>query len=193
MNLVADALVDVADRRARVIAGDRDGCPDEGKLSARKSNRLENYDYSQNGAYFVTLCAKEHAEIFGRIVGATVPGRPPHADLSELGQFIDEAILCNIRDNVSMPRYVIIPNHVYMIVVSVETGDRGEFEVAGDRDGRPYGVIPFLLHHSPLCPLKLFMSGGKMPAHFPSQASSFAKSPSSLRGDIPSPQSRSVQ
>ena len=28
-------------------------------MNSRKNNRLEFYDYSQNGAYFVTICAKD--------------------------------------------------------------------------------------------------------------------------------------
>ena len=51
------------------------------ELPVRKPNRLQNYDYSQNGAYFVTMCIKDRHEILGNIVGtsvvgATVPGRP---------------------------------------------------------------------------------------------------------------------
>ena len=41
---------------------------------SRRTNRLKGYDYSQNGAYFITICAKDNAQIFGHIrVGATVP------------------------------------------------------------------------------------------------------------------------
>jgi len=47
------------------------------ELPKRKPNRLKNYDYGQNGAYFVTVCIKGRHEILGNIpVGATVPGRP---------------------------------------------------------------------------------------------------------------------
>jgi hypothetical protein len=34
-------------------------------LPKRKPNRLKNYDYSQNGAYFVTMCTKNHANFLG--------------------------------------------------------------------------------------------------------------------------------
>ncbi len=33
----------------------------------RKLNRLKNYDYTQNGFYFVTVCTKGRAEWFGEI------------------------------------------------------------------------------------------------------------------------------
>jgi hypothetical protein len=32
-----------------------------------KSARLENYDYSQNGLYFVTICTKDREELFGEV------------------------------------------------------------------------------------------------------------------------------
>ena len=48
-------------------------------MNSRKNNRLEFYDYSQNGAYFVTICAKDKQKIFWNnqqcSVGA-VSGRP---------------------------------------------------------------------------------------------------------------------
>lgn len=34
----------------------------------RKRNRLENYDYSQKGYYFVTSCVKDKKDFFGEIV-----------------------------------------------------------------------------------------------------------------------------
>ena len=40
------------------------------ELRKRKPNRLKDYDYAQNGAYFVTMCAKDREELFGSIVGA---------------------------------------------------------------------------------------------------------------------------
>jgi REP element-mobilizing transposase RayT len=78
--------------------------------------------------------------MLGRVVvGATVPGRPrppayvpgsataSHVELSEIGQTVDAAIRHNNRNGVSIQKYVIMPNHVHMIVTlsSHGTGDRG--------------------------------------------------------------------
>ena len=41
------------------------------ELPVRKSIRLEGYDYSSAGAYFVTICVKDGHEMLGEIVGAT--------------------------------------------------------------------------------------------------------------------------
>ena len=35
----------------------------------RKRMRLKNYDYSQNGAYFITVCVKDRKPILSKIVG----------------------------------------------------------------------------------------------------------------------------
>ena len=40
---------------------------DNKKFPTRKRNRLENFDYSQGGSYFVTICAKQHQCIFGNM------------------------------------------------------------------------------------------------------------------------------
>ena len=47
------------------------------ELLQRKPNRLKDFDYSLDGAYFVTICAKDRRNLFGTVtVGATAPGRP---------------------------------------------------------------------------------------------------------------------
>lgn len=37
------------------------------QLQKRKPNRLKNYDYSQNGAYFITICTKDRKPILSHI------------------------------------------------------------------------------------------------------------------------------
>ena len=53
-------------------------------LPQRKKLRLENYDYSQCNAYFVTLCTHNRQQLFDTIepspVGATLRGRPNNPD-----------------------------------------------------------------------------------------------------------------
>ena len=40
------------------------------KFPQRKTMRLKDYDYSQNGYYFVTICTKDRKCLFGSVVGA---------------------------------------------------------------------------------------------------------------------------
>jgi REP element-mobilizing transposase RayT len=48
-------------------------------IPIRKPNRLKDYDYSQDGAYFITICAKNCCNIFGCLVGDAAYGVPPAA------------------------------------------------------------------------------------------------------------------
>ena len=87
------------------------------KLPERKQNRLEGYDYSQSGMYFVTGCTHHRAEILGHIVGA-VANRPQTIELSDTGQIVNREIeeMQKIRRNVSVNHSVIMPNHVHLIL-----------------------------------------------------------------------------
>ena len=45
------------------------------EMPNRKPNRIADYDYSQTGAYFVTVCTQERKKILSKIsVGTPVPG-----------------------------------------------------------------------------------------------------------------------
>jgi len=107
--------------------------------TTRKKNRLDGYDYSQEGAYFVTVCSKNRTELFGEVVtkessgfgengvvGATVPGRP-RVKLSNIGEIIENAILYynNNTNHIEIGKYVIMPNHIHAIILLRESGDRG--------------------------------------------------------------------
>ena len=49
----------------------------EKELPKRKHPRLDNYDYSSTGAYFVTICTQNRRGVLSRIVGVDVLGDPP--------------------------------------------------------------------------------------------------------------------
>ena len=91
----------------------------------RKQNRLEDYDYSQDGVYFVTICTKNHTEFFGKI---TVGTNPVRLDLSDIGLTVDSEIirLPNIYDGVSVSYRVVMPNHIHMII-EIKNGGRTQF------------------------------------------------------------------
>ena len=85
----------------------------------RKRIRITKYDYAQNGAYFVTICSCERKMMFG-VVGAT-SGRP---QLSDIGVIIDNEIqrISGIYDNVMIDKYVVMPNHIHMIILLQANG-----------------------------------------------------------------------
>ena len=59
------------------------------ELQTRKPNRLKNYDYSQNGAYFITICVQDRKPILSQIiVGEGLA--PPVLKLLPFGECIKE-------------------------------------------------------------------------------------------------------
>ena len=85
-------------------------------LPRRKPNRLKGYDYSQSGAYFITICTKHRAQLLGEIAVGAASCRP---QLSSIGKTVETEIsqLPTIYDGVSIDCYVVMPNHVHMIIV----------------------------------------------------------------------------
>ncbi len=77
----------------------------------RKQNRLADYDYSRPGAYFITICTKDRKNIFSTIVGADAH-IGPQVLLTSKGTVVEKYIktIPGIGD------YVIMPNHVHMIL-----------------------------------------------------------------------------
>ena len=81
----------------------------------RKNLRLQDFDYSQNGYYFITICTHKRQRLFGDIVGATLCGRP--------GQMIEKWLfeIQNKFEDVIIYDYVIMPDHLHFIMS--KTGD----------------------------------------------------------------------
>ncbi|MBI3659424.1 transposase, partial [Candidatus Acetothermia bacterium] len=80
----------------------------------RQSIRLRGYDYTQNGAYFVTACTWQKECIFGHIEnGMMIP--------SELGNIVNEYWyqLPDHFPNVALDEFAIMPNHVHGILAIV--------------------------------------------------------------------------
>jgi REP element-mobilizing transposase RayT len=92
------------------------------EFRTRKPNRLRNYDYSQRGAYFVTVCAKDRHELFGNVIVGAVANRPSYVELSRIGKTVEDEIkvLQEVRKNIVIDRYVVMPNHIHMIIVLVD-------------------------------------------------------------------------
>ena len=91
----------------------------------KKPNRLPDYDYSQNGAYFITICTKDRKHLLSRIAVGTSIARPPAVQLTRIGKLAETAILA-IPDRypgVFVDHYVIMPNHVHLILrLDAESG-----------------------------------------------------------------------
>lgn len=92
-------------------------------LPRRKANRLPDYDYSRPGCYFVTICARERRSLFWdgiashMGVGADII-RPWTEQLSMVGLLVRRAIqdIPVHYPNVSLEHYVVMPNHVHILL-----------------------------------------------------------------------------
>ena len=84
------------------------------ELPKRKNMRLRRYDYSTNGAYFITICTENKRHLFGEMVGAVLCGRPNSPNVM-LEKWLSE--VPNKYKNVQMDKYVVMPNHIHAIVL----------------------------------------------------------------------------
>ena len=77
----------------------------------RRTIRLKNYDYSQNGFYFITICTWEHKCIFGQIENGQM-------FMSKFGKIADKEWhkTEKLRRNVRLKEFIIMPNHMHGII-----------------------------------------------------------------------------
>lgn len=82
----------------------------------RKSNRLKNYNYSSPGAYFITVCTYNKKKILSEVCSAGI-NELPEIKLTLAGKVVDDVIK-KIADRfgVRIDRYIIMPNHLHMII-----------------------------------------------------------------------------
>jgi putative transposase len=95
------------------------------KIHHRRSVRLQGYDYSQAGVYFVTLVTWRREALFGEIVNAEMI-------LNRYGEIVQKWWLeIHIHfPNVETGAFVIMPNHVHGIIFILD--GRGTVSVPRD-------------------------------------------------------------
>jgi len=78
----------------------------------RKINRIPEFDYGTNGAYFVTICTQDRKKVLSNIVGDGFPVP------KEAGMIAENCIQeIPVRyPMVHVDRYVIMPNHIHLLV-----------------------------------------------------------------------------
>ena len=82
----------------------------------RRSIRLQGYDYSQAGVYFVTICAQNRECLFGEIVNGIM-------ELNVAGRMVaDEWIkTAEIRNEIELDEWAVMPNHFHGVLVLTTT------------------------------------------------------------------------
>ena len=95
----------------------------------RRSIRLQGYDYTRQGAYFVTICTRNRACLLGDIV----EGRMHLSEAGRLAQVAWED-LPHHYPHVQIDVWVIMPNHMHGIVILTEA--------QATDDDMPVGAAP---------------------------------------------------
>jgi REP element-mobilizing transposase RayT len=80
-------------------------------LPNRQSIRLKNYDYSQPGYYFITICTQDRIHRFGKIIDEKMR-------LNDAGEIVaDEWKKTPImRKHIQLDEWIIMPNHFHAII-----------------------------------------------------------------------------
>lgn len=110
------------------------------QIKNRKSTRLKNYDYSENGFYFVTICTKNREEFFGYIENGKMI----------LNRFGEMAKNCWLEipehfPNCFLDEFVIMPNHIHgiLIIENSAVGNKNfcskNDEMAGNKNNEMIG------------------------------------------------------
>ena len=105
----------------------------------RRSIRLREYDYSQGGAYFITICTNNKQCFFGHVVNGEM-------QLNQAGFSIqttwDE--LPQRFDNLELDEFITMPNHIHGIVVlrRGDPCDRPSSDYSPSLKEHPKGTLP---------------------------------------------------
>jgi len=96
------------------------------KLPQRSSYRLQKFDYTTPGYYFVTICVQNRLECFGKVKNDLVV-------LDEQGIIAEKfwKEVPNHYPNVGLDVFVVMPNHIHGIVIIKQL----------PADGRPYKQV----------------------------------------------------
>jgi REP element-mobilizing transposase RayT len=77
----------------------------------RRSIRLDGYDYSSSGAYFITIGTYQRQCLFGNVIDGAM-------HLNDMGHIVAEEWMRSqtIRQEIQFDEWVIMPNHIHGIV-----------------------------------------------------------------------------
>ena len=112
----------------------------------RKRNRLADYDYSENGAYFITICTENKKCCLSYIQCIDIETQ---ITLTRKGQIVERFVgeIPIKYPTVSVDHYVIMPNHVHLLLrIDRSRGTEGDgtgnpSPTEGDGTGNPSPTV----------------------------------------------------
>ncbi len=121
-------------------------------LHHRRSIRLQGYDYSQAGLYFLTICTHNRVPLFGKIVDGVMV-------LNAAGEIVNEEWhkTGHIRHQIVLHEFVIMPNHIHGIIQLVgadciRPDEMRPDEMHADSDEQPARIQPGRVQRAPTVP-----------------------------------------
>ncbi len=118
------------------------------KIPVRRFPRLKDYNYSQPGAYFVTICVQDRKHTLGNIDTGCMT-------LNPVGEIVQIAWnnLPQRFQNIDLDAYVVMPNHFHGIVMIKENyGEAGGVKMPAEPLGEIIRVFKartaFYIHKS---------------------------------------------
>ena len=89
----------------------------------RKRVRLPGFDYDTPGYYFITLCTTQKQKLLCDIVGTGLPDGP-QVRFTQYGQIALAQLeqMCDFYDDLKVEKYVIMPNHIHMLIHLTDSG-----------------------------------------------------------------------
>ena len=114
------------------------------ELPKRKPIRIEDYDYSTPGAYFITVCTANREKIFWSDRRGELCS-PANVPLSDIGIIVHNEIkkLNSVYDAVRVDKYCIMPDHIHMIL-TIYADENCRRNCGGMRICQCLPLLPFL-------------------------------------------------
>ena len=105
----------------------------------RRSIRLQGYDYSQPGIYFITLCTQNHECLFGEILNGEMR-------LNDFGKIAHQCWLeiPNHFPHIQLDEFVIMPDHIHGIIILNDIVGAKNFSPLQSKNfSPPKNITPF--------------------------------------------------
>ncbi len=98
----------------------------------RKSIRLKRYDYTQNGAYFITICTYHRQCWFGQVLSGQMK-------YNTFGKIVCElwTSLPNRFSHLKLDAFMLMPNHLHGILIIDNISNNYEEHLYQEQFGKP--------------------------------------------------------
>jgi len=110
----------------------------------RRNLRFSEFDYSQPGAYFVTIVSQDRKQLFGKVINGEMI-------LNDVGLMVNGVIeeIPKQYKGINVEAFVVMPNHVHILFNIADAVSDPRARLLNEPDhGQPQGVDPTKKHLS---------------------------------------------